>query len=638
MEEGKDSEQTQWVSESTGSGHFKANSSQRIEPMGWDSDDRTYFVLDDNRVYRMTDAPLEVPPPKKKSKSSRKSGRASKRRRVSAAQAAAEAEDSDAQDSELAVQPEAEDDGFGGIKWECLAVTLDEVRNLIASFRKTRDENEKILRDQLEEHLLPILEKQEESRKRKELNRERELLSLAKMANAKRSSRLANKQEQQKEEEKAREDEQRRRAEEIAEKKAERQRIKLERERDERLMSRENRLKEREARRQLHEDELANLSEDSRQTGDVSGRMSERRLQAEITKRKQALEALAAEDEEEDDWIFDCVCGVYGQVDDGTHSVACERCNVWQHSKCIGVSEDEAEQSDFHFVCSTCRRREEDAKSKPRPTTIKLKVGRPDDGHSSPSSRPQTTSSEAVTAGVSHPETEGHASHQQPAAVEPTNDVTMTDDDNVPQYGQSSSFKVAPSTAEDSRKSPGPDSEPSLPAHAGSNANGSGPRATGASGDDTKTNGPLPVTPGFSLGRKNNGMSLPFSSPSKSSAGRPASRSPTRDFGVMSSPIMGGASLLATPGLDRESKNGEARQPSTLPSSEAGHSPTKHSPAVARPESASSAFSRTSNFPAVFPPLTTLAPSPRQPILTPPTKQPEPSRPPPPEFTKPSEA
>ncbi|KAH6685211.1 hypothetical protein F5X68DRAFT_170775 [Plectosphaerella plurivora] len=602
MEESKDSEQTQW----------------RIEPMGWDSDDRTYFVLDDNRVYRLTDAPLEpAPTPKKKSKASRKGGRSSKRRRVSAAQTATEdAEEDEAQADEKPAQTEPEDDGFGGQKWECLAVTLDEVRDLISSFRKTRDENEKVLRDQLEEHLLPILEKQEESRKRKVVQRERELLNLAKMANAKRSSRLANKQEQQEHDKKAREEDERRRVEEIAERKAEKERLKLEKERDQRLASRENRLKDREARRQQHEEELASLSEDSRQTSEAPGRMSERRLHVEIERRKLALQEIAAEDEE-DDWIFDCVCGVYGQVDDGTHSVACEKCNVWQHSKCLGISEDEAEQSDFHFVCSPCRRKEE-AKSKPR-TTIKLKINRPGSStQTSPANDASVSGSTSVVVAIpSRLDVGGKPNEAQPSnpvatpavaakTEEPLDVVVGTKaPDNYPRTGQSSSFNIAIDA----------DAAPT----------------------DTKTNGIVPVTPGFGFPNRNEEPTLPYSngSPSKRSVGR-GSRSPVHELGIHSSPVMGGASLLSTPGMKR---NGEdALPPSTLPSSEAGHSPTKHSPVVPRPESASSAFSKTSNFPAVFPPLTTLAPSPRQPILTPPTKQTtEPARPPPPEFVRPAE-
>ena len=70
-----------------------------------------------------------------------------------------------------------------------------------------------------------------------------------------------------------------------------------------------------------------------------------RRRLAEIERNKKALQEL---EEEEDDWIFDCICGAYGQIDDGSHSVACEKCNVWQHSKCLGIDEKEAEKDDFH--------------------------------------------------------------------------------------------------------------------------------------------------------------------------------------------------------------------------------------------------------------------------------------------------
>ncbi|KAG7292293.1 hypothetical protein NEMBOFW57_002328 [Staphylotrichum longicolle] len=354
-EEQKDMDQTNW----------------RIEPYGWDRHDRTYFVLDDNRLYRLTEAPPAPPKPKKNTKKAKAAQRASKRRRVSSG-VASDADDANDEASDAGAQAEPEDDGLGNMKWECIAVTLDEVREFLSTIQKSKDANEKTLRDQVQDHLLPILEKQEESRKRKQLQREKELLNLEKLAHAKRSSRIASKLEQQQMEERSREEERKRREDEVARKKEEQERLKMERERDKRLMSREQRLKEREVRRRLHEEELAQLSEDSKAPSNASARMSERRRLAEIERNKKALEEL---EEEEDDWMFDCVCGVYGQVDDGTHSVACERCNTWQHSKCLGIDESEADQEDFHFICSSCRRREEtsgDASSR----TIKIKVHR----------------------------------------------------------------------------------------------------------------------------------------------------------------------------------------------------------------------------------------------------------------------
>jgi len=287
------------------------------------------------------------------------------------------------------------------MRWECVAVTLGEVRQFLAGLRKSKSGNERVLRDQIEQHLVPILEKQEESRLRKQQQREKELLNLEKMAHAKRSSRIAGKLEQQRALEQVREEERKKQEEEAARREEGAKRAKMEHERDRRLMSREQRLKEREIRRLQHEEELAQLSEESKSTGTGLGRMSERRRLAEIEKNKQALKEL---EEEEDDWTFDCVCGFYGQVDDGTHSVACERCNVWQHSKCLGIAEEEAEKDDFHFICDPCLKNEQ-ALREQRPKIIKIKVNRPD---SSQLLTPQKPSGDSPPAQRPH--------HAQPVA------------------------------------------------------------------------------------------------------------------------------------------------------------------------------------------------------------------------------
>ncbi|KAH8808204.1 hypothetical protein F5884DRAFT_857746 [Xylogone sp. PMI_703] len=358
MPEQKDSEQTIW----------------RIEPFGWDSEDRTYFVLDDNRLYRRTDPPPPPPPaakPKKNTKKYKAAARASRRRRIVES---TESEAEPTEDGEGAGDNESDqrdNDGLGGMTWECVAVTLDELNNFIASFAKTRDPNEKALRQRLIDEVLPILEKQEEARKRKAAQKERELINLSKLATAKRSSRIAHKQEVQKQEEEAREAERKKQAELAMAKKEQEKWLKLEKERESRMMTREQRLKEREARRILHEEELANLSEDSKMLGSGAGRMSERHLKAEIERKKQALEELA---EEEDDWVFDCICGAYGKIDDGTHSIACEKCNIWQHSKCVGISQVDAERDDFHFICTTCKRRAEDEERAKNHPPIKIKI------------------------------------------------------------------------------------------------------------------------------------------------------------------------------------------------------------------------------------------------------------------------
>lgn len=351
-------------------------------------------MLDDNRMYRLTAAPPPAAPPKKNSQKARAAARSAKRRRLAAS---ADGTSNNGDDEDTASVSEINDhtdhvdeDPLGGATWECVAITLDEVRSCIEPFKKTKDPNERILREQIEGHLVPILEKQEESRKRKMAQREKELLSLQKMAHAKRSSRLAGKAEQRRHEEVEREEREKRQAEEVASRKAEEERIKMEKERGSRLMSREQRVRDREARRIQHEEELAQLSEGSK--GPEAGRLSERRLKAEIEKNKQALKEL---EEEEEEWAFDCVCGLHGQVDDGEHSVACERCNVWLHSKCLGIDEEEAERDDFHFICSHCqqteRERREKQQQQKQPHKIKVKTKEPTSTASTPGSKPIST-------------------------------------------------------------------------------------------------------------------------------------------------------------------------------------------------------------------------------------------------------
>ncbi|KAF7559585.1 hypothetical protein G7046_g4577 [Stylonectria norvegica] len=517
MEEQKDIEQASW----------------RIEPYGWDAEDRTYFVLDDNRVYRLTEAPPPPPTKPKKPKGRRAGRRSSKRQRMSLA-----AEDEADQEGVADVEHEQVDDGLGGMTWECIAVSLGDVRSFLDGLRKTRDENEKVLRSQLEDYLVPILEKQEESRKRKELQRERELLNLAKMANAKRSTRIASKAEHLKEEEKAKEEEQQRREAEAARRKEEAAEAKAERERNRRLASRENRLQEREARRLLHEEELAQLSEDSKNMSSGEARISERRLKAEIEKNKQALADL---EQEEEGWVFDCVCGLYGQVDDGTHSVACENCNIWQHSKCLGIKEEDAERPEFRFICASCTRREQESKAHPRPI-IKLKVHNPQSSRA----RPETTEQNEATTNdkpstIEHPQeintlqTGATTNPLSPVVLEPglTPPVSFTN-------GAISPSKATPGAQNGSTK-------------------------VAPEGRIQLTPSPVKLTPG----RGPDGLGIISTSPT-------ATGSPTN--GMQS--LQGDRSIestLSTPHISRDIYRAAYLQNGTLPA-QAGLSPTKHSP------------------------------------------------------------
>ncbi|KAG5953358.1 hypothetical protein E4U53_005834 [Claviceps sorghi] len=350
MTEQKDTEQTDW----------------RIEPYGWDSQDRVYYVLDDNRVYRFTEPrTLKKNSTPKSSKVKQRGYRASRRHHaVSSNEGTDECLE---REGSGFLKP---DNGLGGGLWECIAITLEEVRHFLETLSKSRDENERVLRGRIQKHLLPILEKQEESTRRKQMQRERELLNLSKLANAKRSSRIADRAEKQKQEEGEREQRRQKHEAEQAERREKLAQMKAEQEREFRAFSRHQRLKEREVRRRQHTEDLAQLSEGSKSAPEAT-RMSERQARAEIERKRQALKDI---EQEEQDWVFDCICGLYGQIDDGTHSVACESCSIWQHSKCLGISEQEAEQPEFHFICKSCRHRGDQQSQTPK-TIIKLKVG-----------------------------------------------------------------------------------------------------------------------------------------------------------------------------------------------------------------------------------------------------------------------
>ncbi|KAE8147018.1 hypothetical protein BDV25DRAFT_161228 [Aspergillus avenaceus] len=359
MPEQRESDQTQW----------------RIEELGYDREGRYYYILDDNRLYRRTEPPI-LPTRPTKSKTKKKSARAaraSKRRRVSRSAAGEESSDEDNNNPD----GELKSDYAERMKWECLAITLDDYKLFLDSIRRTKDPDEKILRDRIEDQVLPVIEKEEEAHERQRAKREKELFNLQLLAGAKRSSRIAGKQEKERQDREAAEAAHKREA-DLATARKEDERIKrMEEDRQSRIMTREQRIKDRERKRILHESELERIAEEQKKLERGEGRVSERQLKAELERQRRNLENLSQEDE----WIFDCSgCGVHGEnVDDGSHSVACEKCSIWQHSKCLGILQAEAEREDFHFICKDCKQREEEARM-PKLPPLRFKVG------SSPSS------------------------------------------------------------------------------------------------------------------------------------------------------------------------------------------------------------------------------------------------------------
>ena len=270
-------------------------------------------MLDDNRLYRRTEPPLPPAPkvkPKANSQKGKIAARASKRRKTLELEESANDADVDtpaAEDGEGGVR--AEDNGLGGRKWECIAVTLDQYKSFLASIQKSRDPDEKYLYQRITSDVLPVIEKAEESQQRKKQKQERELINLQKLATAKRSSRLEAKMEREREEREEAEAERKKKADLVAAKQDQEKQKKMEEARESRMMTREQRIKDREYKRLLHEEELANLSEENKRIEAGEAKKSERHLKTEMEKKKAELAALQIEDE----WVFDCAkCGKHG--------------------------------------------------------------------------------------------------------------------------------------------------------------------------------------------------------------------------------------------------------------------------------------------------------------------------------------
>lgn len=518
------------------------------------------------------------------------------------------------------------------------------------------------------------MEKQEEANKRRAAQKERELLNLEKLATAKRSSRIAGKMESQKQEEEAREVERKKHADLTMAKKEQEKWLKLEKERESRMVTREQRLKEREARRILHEEELANLSEDNKNVDAGAGRLSERHLKAEIERKKQALEELA----EEEDWIFDCICGAYGQIDDGTHSIACDKCNIWQHSKCVGVSQIEADREDFSFVCKTCERRaldEERAKNRP---PIKIKLNRPGSSSAAlpPSSTPvvmipsvngtHSEKHEAPRAVLSSPVKSSHQ-HNTPKMATWQPNLSHSAASQVSGSPQRQSSPILPPPKFNVRPNPGANGSHTLSSPPNGKLNFNTPfsavrpssaHAFSSPHPNSPTNLPPPGQPPVYTFMNGSGVSYNKTTQSQLSSksnGVNGSRQVVDDGNPFGGPInhpsspFTGAHLLTpatksnespgsskiqntTPNMHIWKPSGssppqaapvqEQPQEKVLPPATMGFSPTKHSP----PRSTASNGSFGSVTPSVLPPVASLSPILHAQNLSPPVKMAEPER------------
>ncbi|KAI1311556.1 hypothetical protein EDD11_003438 [Mortierella claussenii] len=246
-----------------------------------------------------------------------------------------------------------------GVEWEPVCISQQEWEDFARLFRRSKHPDEKALHSLVNNDILP---KVLSDFKEKEKEREK----LEAIANRKRSSRIVIRELEL--QEKARLDairqqeiqaavEQRKR--ELRERRAERERQQQQQIRDNRLKEREQRLKareeaiwEREARKKQKLQRIAKEREE-RKKRRLAGGHTDEHSEDESTNHQ-------GEQDEEEDWVFDCVCGVHGNnLDDGELMIACGKCNVWQHVACL-KQEDAAQGKSaidwatVDFICPRC--------------------------------------------------------------------------------------------------------------------------------------------------------------------------------------------------------------------------------------------------------------------------------------------
>ncbi|ORZ04388.1 hypothetical protein BCR41DRAFT_401061 [Lobosporangium transversale] len=331
----------------------------RVDPIGYDAMDRTYWLFDDNRLYR------ENPLPKKNTKATEQPivpSKAKAKVKTAVELRRGTRRSTRGQRAEEILEPEPEPEFetppiTPGVQWEPICITKEEWEDFAKIFHRSKHSDEKALYALINNDILPkVLSDFREKEKERE--------KLEAIANRKRSSRIVIRELEL--QEKARLEairqqelqtaaEQRKR--EIRERRAEKERLLQQQVRDSRQKEREMRLKAREDA--IWEREMKKKQQQQKIAKEREARQS-RRLGSNHKEDHSENESIKYQDEdEEEDWVFDCVCGVHGNnLDDGELMIACGKCNVWQHVACL-KQEDAAQGKtvkDWETVDFTCSR------------------------------------------------------------------------------------------------------------------------------------------------------------------------------------------------------------------------------------------------------------------------------------------
>ncbi|ANB14185.1 hypothetical protein AWJ20_5144 [Sugiyamaella lignohabitans] len=222
-------------------------------------------------------------------------------------------------------------------EFECVCWHLESWKAFVDQLKKSKQAGEKQLHNYLVKHVMPVIEAHEETRVKTALARVKVRTTALLVANRKRSSRLEEKHQRELEEQAIREEQDRQRRVQEEEERLENERLMKEELREQRFMERERRKLDRHS--QIERLRSMTPASENGTSDEGSLRKSSRRQELQQQKAQQELSQM----ESEDSWVFDCTCGVYGEnYDDGTLSVACERCNTWMHVACLPQEERES--------------------------------------------------------------------------------------------------------------------------------------------------------------------------------------------------------------------------------------------------------------------------------------------------------
>ena len=311
---------------------------QRVDPAGWDRENNTYWLFDDNRLWiqRVPPRPKKKrrPPPKKAAPAKRRAPPGRRSSRLGASEVV-RPEDVFDTDSELSAPSDEEPEW---VEFETICITRPEWEAFAEQFAQSKHPDERALHRYVHDAVLPRVVEAiaEEERKR--------ALELA-LSNRKRSSRLAMKESEREERERelAQLEEQRQREREAAA--AERARREREQAEFEAKHSREMRLREREERIMMRERSMLERAQraEGRHRAASGERSASETAQGSATPQPASASpaprpapAPPAANADDVDWMLDCeVCGERQRNPvEPRPLVCCEKCGVWQHTPC----------------------------------------------------------------------------------------------------------------------------------------------------------------------------------------------------------------------------------------------------------------------------------------------------------------